>query len=348
MIVKKFEIIPFRINLKQPFINSYVRIIDREGFVIGITDELGNTAYGEVSPLPGSSTESHESIGPKLLEFKNDFVDTELDSEFFKSIHEFPSMRFGISQALHSIFIMRNGYDPELKFSSTILANGVVGMIPQLQALHKAESLIADGLKTIKIKVGRDSIDGDINLVKTLSESFDKSIKYRFDANGSWSMDQSKYVIKQLDKVNVEYVEQPVKSLDELIELSSKTSIPIAADESIRKEDDVSTLLEESSIQYFVLKPSIMGIITEAIDLMKLIEMKKRKVIISSAFESSIGRSALFFLASQLNNDIAHGLAVADTFVKDVAEDLYPINDAKITFDERFYPPVFKNIDKQT
>ena len=345
MIIKEFEIFPFKINLKEPFINSNVKIINREGFLIKVTDELGNTSYGEVSPLPGSSIESVESIRSKLLEFKNEFVEIELDSKLFNSILNFPSMSFGVSQALHSIFIMRNGYDPELKFNQEIIINGVVGMVPQLQVLHQVEGLIAKGFKTIKIKIGRDSINEDINLIRIISASFDKNIRYRFDANGCWSIDEVKYFIKELDGVNVEYLEQPVKTLEEIIELSNFSIIPIAADESIREDEDVRTLLKESSIEYFVLKPSIMGTITDTIALIKIIENTKRKVIISSAFETPIGRSALVFLAAQLSNKLAHGLGVANIFIKDIVEDLYPIINAKIRFDERTFPPKYNIFD---
>ncbi|MEN8194264.1 MAG: o-succinylbenzoate synthase [Bacteroidota bacterium] len=346
MIVKKFEVIPYKLNLKQPFINANSKILYREGYIVEIIDELGNKAYGDISPFPGLSHESFESLSPKTIEIKGVFVDNEIDSDIFNLLSDFPSMRFGISQALHSIYILRNGYDPELKFSPTVLVNGVVGMVPQLQALHQIENLIASGFTTIKIKVGRESIDEDVELIKMILNNFSENIKYRLDANGNWDIDQTKYFINQISGINVEYLEQPVDSLKELIELSNTTDIPIAADESIRNEEDVNRLLEESNIKYYVLKPSILGAITETIDLMKNIERKGRNVIISSAFESSIGRSALVFLASQLNNDKAHGLGVSNIFEKDIAEDEYPIVDGKINFDERRYPPKFNTINK--
>ncbi len=62
MIIRKFESTPFEIKLKKPFINSNVTISNRQGLIIKIADELGNIGYGEISPLPGSSVESYESI----------------------------------------------------------------------------------------------------------------------------------------------------------------------------------------------------------------------------------------------------------------------------------------------
>ncbi len=345
MIVRKFKSVPFSIELKKPFKNSNVEISKRQGFIIKITDETGNIGYGEVSPLPGSSEETFESVIPIISELKERLIDSELDSDVFQSLEKYPSVEFGFSQALHSIFILRNGFNTDWRINSTILVNGIIGMMPKSEAMNKAKKIIAAGFKTIKVKIGRKNIEDDIDLIKSIFQNFSSDIKYRLDANGKWDIDKALYAVEHLENTNVEYLEQPVKSSDELIELSKISKIPIAADESIRSTDDVKRFLAESNIQYFVLKPSIMGSIIETIDLINLIEGTNRNVIISSAFESSIGRSALVFLSSLVKNDLAHGLAVtAPYFSNDVAEDAYPIVNRKINFDEKRYPPKFNFI----
>ena len=344
MIIRKFKSIPFVIRLKKLFINSNIEISKRQGFIIKITDEQGNKGYGEIAPLPGSSLESYESIIPIIKELKERMIGSELNSDVFQNINNYPSVEFGLSQAFHSIFLLRNGLNPEWKLNSIISVNGIIGMMPKSEALNKVEKLVENGFKTIKIKVGREKIEDDIDLIKSFSENFSSDIKYRLDANGKWDIDKTKFAVKHLENINVEYLEQPVKKFDELIKLSSISKIPIAADESIRSSSDVQTMLLESNIQYIVLKPSIMGGITESIDLINLIETKKHKVIISSAFESSIGRSALVFLSSLVKNNSAHGLAVSSYFSNDIAEDTYPIVNGKINFDEKMYPPKFSFI----
>jgi len=272
-------------------------------------------------------------------------IDSELDSDVFQSLEKYPSVQFGISQALYSIFILRDGFNPDWNINSTVLVNGIIGMMPKSEAMNKAEELTAVGFKTIKIKVGREKIEDDINIIKSISQNFSSDIKYRLDANGRWDVDKTLYAVEHLENINVEYLEQPVKSFDELKELSKVSKIPIAADETIRNSDDVKRMLAESDVQYFVLKPSLMGSITETIDLINLIEGANRNVIISSAFESSIGRSALVFLASLVQNNSAHGLAVGSYFSNDIAEDAYPIVNGKIRFDKRSYPPKFNFVE---
>jgi len=344
MIIREFDSIPFEIRLKRPFINSNYEISKRQGLIVKITDELGNKGYGEIAPLPGSSEESFESIVPIIKELKESMIGSELNSDFFQNLKNYPSAEFGLSQALRSIFLLRNGLNPEWKFNSIISVNGIIGMMSKSEALNKVEKLVENGFKTIKIKVGHEKIEDDIELVKSIAENFSSDIKYRLDANGKWDIDKTKFAVKHLENINVEYLEQPVKEFDELIKLSSNSKIPIAADESIRTANDAKTMLAESNIQYFVLKPSIMGSITESIELINLIETENRRVIITSAFESSIGRSALVFLSSLVKNNLAHGLAASSYFSNDIAEDVYPIVNGKINFDKKMYPPKFSFI----
>jgi len=345
MIIRKFESHPFTIRLKTPFKNSNIEIAKRKGFIIKITDEPGNIGYGDISPLPGSSEETFESIISVVEELERKIIGSELDSDIFQSLEKYPSVQFGISQALNSIFILRDGFNPDWNINSTISVNGIIGMMPKSEAMNKAEELTTTGFKTIKIKVGREKIEDDIDIIKSIFQNFSSDIKYRLDANGKWDADKTLYAVEHLENNNVEYLEQPVKSSDELIELSKISKIPIAADETIRNSDDVTRMLAESDVQYFVLKPSLMGSITETIDLINLIEGANRNVIISSAFESSIGRSALVFLASLVQNDFAHGLAVGSYFSDDIAEDAYPIVNGKIRFDKRSYPPKFNFVE---
>ncbi len=344
MIIESFNYTAFEIPFKKAFENSGYRTITRRGFIVEIVDELGNMAFGEISPLPGFSSENIDMIRPKLEEIKQLLTNSELDSELFESIAELPSLKFGISQALHTIFILRNGFDPEQKYVSSILVNGVVGLLPKIQTLSEVESLLNAGFKTIKIKVGRESIDKDVEIVKLIFRNFENKVKLRLDANSKWDFEQAQYFDNGLSGLNIEYIEQPVENIEELIKLSKESRIPIALDEAIDRVDSIPDLVQNSNINHFVLKPSIMGSMHELMDIIKLIQSKGRTAVISSAFESAVGRSALVYLASQTSDNTSHGLAVSNYFLNDIADDEFPIKNGRIEFSERNYPPNFKMI----
>lgn len=344
MIIAGFNYTPFEITLKEAFENAGYRIQTRKGLIVEIIDELGNKAYGEICPLPGYSLETIDLVRAKLEEIKQLIVDSELDSGLFESIAEFPSLKFGISQALFTIFILRNGFDPEQKYITSILVNGVIGILPKIQVLSEVEKFLKTGFETVKIKVGRESIDKDVEIVKLITRNFGNKVKLRLDANSMWNIEQTRYFIKIFSGHNIEYIEQPVKEIEELIELSRESSVPIALDESIERVDIIPDLIKNSKIIHFVLKPSIMGSMNELVDVIRLLQSKERKAIISSAFESAVGRSALVYLASLSNHNSSHGLAVSNYFQNDIADDEFPIKNGRIEFSQRNYPPNFNMI----
>ncbi len=126
--------------------------------------------------------------------------------------------------------------------------------------------------------------------------------------------------------------------------LSDFSPIPVAVDEMIKTATDAKDLIERSNVTTVVLKPALLGGIIDTIGLIKSAEKLNKKVIVSSAFESVVGRSALTLLAALTNGNYAHGLNTGVFFEEDLATEPYPINNGKIEFDYTDYPPEFKGI----
>jgi len=66
--------------------------------------------------------------------------------------------------------------------------------------------------------------------------------------------------------------------------------------------------------------------------------------IISSAFESVVGRSALALITSFVRGNYAHGLNTAKYFAEDLATDDYLISKGEMLFIPNEYPPKFNGI----
>ena len=67
---------------------------------------------------------------------------------------------------------------------------------------------------------------------------WDPAARIRVDANGGWSVEQAVEAIAVLAEVGLEYVEQPVGTVEELAAVRRRVDVPIAADESIRRVED--------------------------------------------------------------------------------------------------------------
>ncbi|PIQ09943.1 MAG: o-succinylbenzoate synthase [Ignavibacteriales bacterium CG18_big_fil_WC_8_21_14_2_50_31_20] len=347
MIIQDFSFSSFDIKLKTPFINSSFVINSRKGFIIKITDENNFIGLGEANPLPGLSKETFEDIEIELNKLYYSIKNKALKKESFdistelNGVAHLPSLLFGVEQAIISLLIKRGELDSLLSKEKVIPVAGLVGIKSHEETLKNIDDLLADDFKTIKIKLGNNSIEDDIKLVKEVCSRIDDSIKIRLDINGKWNYQQAEFAVNNLPIDKIEFIEQPVSNINEIVMLSDFSPIPIAVDESVNTIQEARDLIELSNIKVIVLKPSILGSIIQSIVLIKLAENLNKKIIISSAFESVIGRSALVLLASIVKGSFAHGLNTAKHFVNDLAKESNSISKGKILFNPFSYPPNF-------
>ena len=177
------------------------------------------------------------------------------------------------------------------------------------------------GVDTAKIKVGT-GIKEDLARIAAVRKHLPKA-KIRIDVNGSWSVKEALSNIIAIYEVTgdlLEYVEQPVASLDELKQLKEGMSVDvkIAGDEVLRKAKDPFAISLDGAIDILMLKVSPLGGIKRAMD---LASYHKLPVVISSALESAVGISYGLALAARVPNlDYACGLGTSALFNQDVSD----------------------------
>ena len=177
------------------------------------------------------------------------------------------------------------------------------------------------GVDTAKIKVGT-GIKEDLARIAAVRKHLPKA-KIRIDVNGSWSVKEALSNIIAIYEVTgdlLEYVEQPVASLDELKQLKEGMSVDvkIAGDEVLRKAKDPFAISLDGAIDILMLKVSPLGGIKRAMD---LASHHKLPVVISSALESAVGISYGLALAARVPSlDYACGLGTSALFNQDVSD----------------------------
>ncbi|MCF6268755.1 MAG: o-succinylbenzoate synthase [Melioribacteraceae bacterium] len=350
MLIRDFKFSQFSLMLKEPLRNASFTIESRKGFIVKIVDENNFIGYGEVSPLPGFSAEPLDECEAALNRLYYSIISKSARNEEFDlitelhSISNLPSLLFGIEQAVISLLIQRGELSSILRNEKRTLVNGIVGIKSKDETFREIDSLLIADFKTIKIKLGVNSVEDDVEFVKNIATRVDDSIKIRLDVNGNWNYQQAEFAVNNLPQDKIELLEQPVNNINELIMLSDFSRIPIAIDESIRNVSEAKKIIERSNITTIVLKPSILGSIIQTISLIKSAESLGKKIIISSAFESVVGRSALVLIASFIKGNYAHGLNTANHFIEDLATDDYLVSKGEILFNPKTYPPKFNGL----
>lgn len=185
---------------------------------------------------------------------------------------------------------------------------------------QEAQEIIArrGGCDTAKIKVaerGQDLAE-DLNRIAAVREVFDGKI--RVDANAGWDEHTAITAIPLLDKAarGLEYVEQPVPTVEGLAAVRRAVNVPIAADESIRRAEDPYRVAQQEAADLIICKVQPLGGVRACLRLAEDIGLP---VVVSSALESSVGIAAGVALAASLPSlDHACGLATVQLFERDV------------------------------
>lgn len=170
-------------------------------------------------------------------------------------------------------------------------------------------------VRTFKIKVaekGQTLIDdaARVNAVRSLRPD----AVLRVDANGGWTVDEAVRAAEALGEL--EYIEQPCATVEELAQVRRRVSTPIAADESIRKVTDPYRVAELGAADVAVTKVAPLGGVRR---LMTISSELGLKLTVASALDTAVGiRTGL--IAAKATGSQAAGLATQRLFIEDVAE----------------------------
>ncbi len=135
-------------------------------------------------------------------------------------------------------------------------------------------------------------------------------------------------VIAQLDNAagGLQYVEQPCRTIEELAAVRRKVTVPIAADESIRRAEDPLRVAVAAAADIAVIKCTPLGGVHRSL---QVAEAAGLPCVVSSALETSVGLAAQLALAGALPElDFACGLGTLSLLSGDVvggADSLRPV-----------------------
>jgi o-succinylbenzoate synthase len=169
-------------------------------------------------------------------------------------------------------------------------------------------------------EAGQDPAE-DIARVEAVRDAIGPGGRVRIDANGGWDVDTALRMLRELRAFDLEYVEQPCPTLEELAQVRRRAGVPVAADESIRRAEDPLRVRAAGAADIVVLKVQPLGGVRAAL---RVAEACGLPVVVSSAVETSVGLAAGVALAAALPElDYACGLGTMRLLAADVTA--YPL-----------------------
>jgi O-succinylbenzoate synthase len=180
-----------------------------------------------------------------------------------------------------------------------------------------AHDLVArSGCTTVKVKVG---VGDDDERVAAVRDALGSHGRIRVDANACWDVDGAVRNIRALARHDLEFVEQPVATLEDMARVRARVDVPIAIDESLRTAPDPLRVDARAAADVVVLKVQPLGGVASSL---RAAEACGLPAVVSSALETSVGIAAGLALAAALPElPYACGLATAALLAADVVRD---------------------------
>ncbi len=159
--------------------------------------------------------------------------------------------------------------------------------------------VLESGASTAKVKVGEagQPPHEDEARLGAVRDALGPGGKIRIDVNAAWDLDTATERLNSLSRFDLEYAEQPVASLEEMVELKRRTGVRLAADELVRLRPDPLEVAEIGAADVLVLKVQPLGGVNRALDIAARAGIP---VVVSSALETSVGIYCGLLVASLL------------------------------------------------
>ncbi|MFX3673549.1 MAG: mandelate racemase/muconate lactonizing enzyme family protein [Paenisporosarcina sp.] len=316
MNIHSIETFSVSVPLTKPFKTALRTVTVADSVFVKITSDSGLAGWGEAPPthvITGDSLGSiqyaiNHVLGPQLVGL--DLRHSErIFQKFHRSMVGNTSAKAALDMAIHDLLgqlaglplvTFLGGYRDSIETDFTVSVNDAEEMAED--ALRYMDS----GFNVLKVKVGIDDIDKDMERIRAIRDKIGYDTKLRLDANQGWEAKEAVRAIGQMEDagLNIELIEQPVKAhdIEGLKHVTDHTHTPIMADESIFSPNDALRVLQLHAADLINIKLMKAGGIYKALKINSLAESFGIECMTGSMIETKLGiTAAAHFAASQPN-----------------------------------------------
>lgn len=310
MRITSLQVYTYSLPLTNPIVVKKISLNTRQGLILEFINKNNQAGYGEIAPLPGFNREQWKDSLSEIKRFGNFLLKQEINDSLLEPSGRFqhwmndlkisPSIRFGIEMGLVNLQATSQQLQLYELFSSRIPKEVEVNALLSENVLNiksAAKKLRAEGYQTIKLKVGRYTLEEDLRRLQQLWEVGGKELKIRLDANRAWSLSEAVRFGNSIRDLEIEYIEEPLRDPSQLSSFFQNCGVPLALDESLTTIEP-EHYCWDSSIKAIVLKPTIVGGLARSIQIIKSAQSAGIYPVFSSAFESGLTLSFLAQLAA--------------------------------------------------
>ncbi|WP_029041316.1 mandelate racemase/muconate lactonizing enzyme family protein [Cucumibacter marinus] len=173
-----------------------------------------------------------------------------------------------------------------------------IGLISIEEAVAETRKLVAEGIRTIKVKVGVDP-ERDVKMVHAVRDAAGDAVDICIDANeGYKTPGEAVQIIRQIEECRLKYVEQPVMGIERISTVARRIDAPVMADESAWNAHDVVQILAENAVQIVSIYTTKAGGLYKAMQVGAVCQAAGIICNVNGSIETGIGNLANVQLAA--------------------------------------------------
>jgi L-Ala-D/L-Glu epimerase len=317
MTILKIDIYKLSIPM-HPFTIATGTMDHAQNILLHVHTDAGYYGVGECSAFPMIVGETQATCFEMAKDFAalwrgNDPLD--IDARM-QQIHEFTAfnatIKSAFDMALHDLAAKAAG-QPLYRYlrgnNKTIETDLTIGIDTPEKMAQKAIQFKADGVRMIKIKLGKNGPE-DVERVRLIRAAVGETIILRIDANQGWSFDTAKEALQQMEPLNIQFCEQPMRHYNDhlLPELRRLSPVKLMADESVFDHHDAQRLITAGACDYVNIKLAKSGGILEAKKINAVCEKRHIPCMMGGMLESRVALTAFAHFALAHDNIRFHDM----------------------------------------
>jgi len=344
LIIKNVEVIPLRLPVKEPLVESGGIFSELDHVVLKISADNSIEGIGEIEAYPSFERPGVETQAGIIAIIESHFLQCLLGQDPFNLENIWQRM----DQAVEGYLRVKGGIDSALydliaKFLGQPVYNLLGGRVrdeypvegvgygisigPPEKVAQIARDAVNAGYTELELKGGDSNPDSDIQRVQRVREAIGKKATLKVDFNGFYDPKTAIYVIREMERFGVEWVEQPVKywDLEGLARVRNSVNARIVVDESVESTQDLVKVIRAQATDGVHIKPTIKGGLTGARKLAAIAEASGVAIIPGTSAPTGVGIAvAQAFIAS--TRQIARGMhgSPLDLLLEDIVDSPIP------------------------
>lgn len=337
----RFRVRHVRVPLLSPFSNSGGTTLARSALVLEL-EHAGVTAFSEciAGETPSFTGEDNRTALHDVQGFAERLRrEPPSPEEFLEGSgglvgHQMSKAAVEMLLWDHRAKLAGRPLHRELGHSRGYAEAGVsIGLGEAAETVSRVGEAVARGYKRVKLKVRRE---GAVEMVASVRDAFPEP-PLSVDANGCFSLPGDMALLKRLDSLELQYIEQPLgfDDLEGHAALAKELSTPICLDESVTSLRDAEDALRMGAAAVLNVKPGRVGGLSVALGIARLAREQGAHVWVGGMLETGVGRAFNVALASQPEVDYPGDISPNDRyFARDIVSNPFEMKGGTLSPNE--------------